>query len=150
MALQLVTLIVLGLMCGSELNVALFGHPILKQQPLATHILVRASLAALLGRVMPFWGASCALLNLLLLLPLAQLNHQAWRFAAIAFAIQVLAVIFSLVAPVPINNRIAKWTPDSIPDDWIAQESRWDMYHLFRTCVLIVAFVLLSLSVAVR
>ena len=46
--LHLVALLVLGLMCGSELNVALFSHPVLKRQPQETHILVRSSLAALL------------------------------------------------------------------------------------------------------
>jgi hypothetical protein len=52
MMLHLVALLVLGLMCGSELNVALFSHPVLKRQLLETHILVRSSLAALFGRVM--------------------------------------------------------------------------------------------------
>ena len=146
MILHLVALLVLGLMCGSELNVALFSHPALKKQPLETHILVRSSLAALLGRVMPFWMSGSTLLTLLVILPFEHLRESAWRLAAAAFAIQVLAVIFSLVALVPINNRIAKWTPKSIPEDWNAQEHRWDIYHLARTGGLVVAFALLSLS----
>jgi len=150
MILHLVALLVLGLMCGSELNVALFGHPVLKRQPLETHILVRSSLAALLGRVMPFWMSGSTLFSLLVILPFEHLNASAWRLAAVAFAIQVLAVVFSLVAPVPINNRIAKWTPKSLPEDWNAQEHRWDLYHLGRTCALIVAFALLALSFSAR
>lgn len=150
MLLHLVALLVLGLMCGSELNVALFSHPVLKKQPLETHILVRSSLAVLLGRVMPFWMAGSTLLSLLLILPFEHLNESAWRLAAVAFAIQVLAVVFSLVAPVPVNNRIAKWTPKSIPEDWNAQEHRWDIYHFVRTCGLVVAFALLSLSFSAR
>jgi len=50
--LQLIALLVLGLMCGGELGVAAFIHPTLNRQPLEAHILVRSSLAALLGRVM--------------------------------------------------------------------------------------------------
>jgi uncharacterized membrane protein len=61
-----------------------------------------------------------------------------------------MAVIFSLVAPVPINNRIAKWAPGSLPSDWQAQEQRWDLYHWLRTCGLIAAFALLILSVEIR
>jgi uncharacterized membrane protein len=148
MALELTALLVLGLMCGSELNVAAFGHPILSRQPLDTHILVRSSLAAKLGRVMPFWMTGSTLLNLLLLMPLVHLNQSAWRFAAIAFAIQVCAVVFSLIFPVPINNRIAKWTPQSLPRDWDALEHRWDLYHSHRTAGLVVAFALLGLVVA--
>jgi uncharacterized membrane protein len=150
MMLHLVALLVLGLMCGSELNVALFSHPVLKRQPLETHVLVRSSLAALFGRVMPFWMAGSAILNLLLLLPFEHLTRSAWRSAAIAFAIQVLAVLFSLVAPVPINNRIAKWTAKSLPEDWSAQEHRWDIYHFVRTCGLVLAFALLALSFGAR
>lgn len=150
MALQLLAVLVLGLMCGSELNVAAFTHPILNRQPLEAHISLRASLAALLGRVMPFWMSGSALLNLLLLLPFEHLSKSAWHLAGIALAIQALAVPFSLMGPVPINNRIIKWTPASLPDDWRAQEQRWDLYHWFRTVGLIVAFAILAGSVGYR
>ena len=146
MILQLLALLLLGLMCGSELNVAAFAHPALNRQPLDTHILVRSSFASLFGRVMPFWMVASTVVNFLLLLPFAGLNPLAWRFTAIAFAIQVLAILFSLVAPVPINNRIARWAPRSLPDDWRAQEHRWDLYHWLRTSGLVAAFTLLALS----
>jgi hypothetical protein len=148
MALELAALLVLGLMCGSELNVAAFAHPVLHRQPLETHILVRSSFAAMLAGVMPFWMAASTLLNLLLLMPFVHLNRSAWRFAAAAFAIQACAVVFSVIFPVPINNRIAKWTPQSLPRDWSALEHRWDLYHSFRTAGLVVAFALLGLVIA--
>ena len=150
MALQLLSILVLGLMCGSELNVAAFAHPMLNRQPLEVHVPMRSSLAILFGRVMPFWMAGSTLLNLLLLLPFEHLNESAWRFAAIAFTIQVFAVVFSLVGPVPINNGIVKWTPESLADDWQAEEHRWDQYHWLRTCGLIVAFAFLIVSVGAR
>ena len=95
---------------------------------------------------MPFWMAGSTLLNLLLLLPFTKLSVTAWRLTAISAAIQVLAVIFSLIGPVPINNRIKTWTPNSLPSDWQAQERRWDLYHWLRTSGLIVAFALLVSS----
>ena len=150
LTLLLLAVLTLGLMCGSELNVAAFAHPALNRQQLETHTLLRSSFAALFGRVMPFWMVGSALLNLLLLLPVGQLSSTSWRLAAIAFVIQVLAIAFSLVGPVPINNRIAKWTPQSLPRDWQSQEHRWDLYHWFRTGGLIIAFVVLVFCVAVR
>jgi uncharacterized membrane protein len=150
MTLQILAILVLGLMCGSELNVAAFAHPMLNRQPLEVHILVRSSFAALFGHVMPFWMPGSALLNLLLLLPFEHLNSSAWHLAAIAFAIQVIALLFSLAGPVPINNRIIKWTPGSLPSDWKAQEHRWDLYHWLRTCGLVVAFALLVFSIGIR
>ncbi len=150
MVLHLAGILVLGLMCGSELNVAAFGHPTLNRQPLDTHIRIRSSMAVLFGRVMPFWMSTSTILNLLLLLPFAELTGTAWRLEAISGAIQVGAVVFSLVAPVPINNRIAKWTPASLPGNWAAQEHRWDLYHWGRTLALVVAFALLALSLGVQ
>ncbi|MGA9722367.1 MAG: DUF1772 domain-containing protein [Candidatus Binatus sp.] len=150
MTLQLLAAVTLGLMCGSELNVAAFAHPLLHRQPLDVHVRMRASMAALFGRVMPFWMGGSALLNLLLLLPFENLNESAGNFAAAAFTIQVFAVLFSLVGPVPINNRIAKWTTESLPEDWEAQEDRWDQYHWWRTCGLIAAFAILVLGVGVH
>ena len=150
MALQLLAVVVLGLMCGSELNVAAFAHPTFNRQPLQAHILMRKSFAVLFGRVMPFWMGGSTLLNLLVLLPFEHLDDSAWRLAAVAFAIQVCAVLFSLAGAVPINNRIAKWTPESLPENWTSEEQRWDLYHWLRTCGLIVAFALLALSLGVR
>jgi len=150
MVLHLLAVLVLGLMCGSELNVAAFAHPILNQQLRETHIPARAAFARLFGRVMPFWMAGSTLLNLLVLLPFEHLNTSAWRFASFALAIQVCAVIFSLIFPVPINNRITRWTLDSLPPDWKMQEHRWDAYHLFRRLGLVAAFTLLTLSFGAR
>ena len=146
--LHLAAILVFGLMCGSELNVAAFAHPLLNRQPLEVHIPIRSSLARLLGQVMPFWMIGSTLLNLMLLLPFVALNKPAWRFAAIALAIQVAAVVFSLVGPVPINNKIKKWTVESLPDTWAADERRWDLLHWFRTVGLIVGFAMLVLSFA--
>jgi uncharacterized membrane protein len=148
MPLQLLAVIVFGLMCGSEMNVAVFGHPTLNKQPLEVHIPVRASFAKLFGRIMPFWMAVSTLLNLILLLPFEHSNRFVWRIDAIALTIQVAAVVFSLIGPVPINNRIARWTPDSLPSDWHEQEHRWDVYHWLRTSGLIVAFLLLAFGLA--
>lgn len=146
MVLQVLAIVVLGLMCGSELNVAAFAHPTLNRQPVDVHIPVRASFARLFGKVMPFWMAASTLLNLLLLLPFEHLGVLAGHLAEIAFAIQVAAIVFSLVGPVPINNRTGLWTPTNLPSNWRAQERRWDLYHWIRTSGLIIAFALLVVS----
>jgi hypothetical protein len=53
--LKILAVLSLGLMCGSELNVAAFAHPTFNRQLLGVHILMRSSFAALFGQVMPFW-----------------------------------------------------------------------------------------------
>jgi uncharacterized membrane protein len=136
-------------MCGNELSVVAFTHSALNEQPLEVHVRVRATLAQMLGRVMPFWMSGSTLLNLLLLLPFMHLSKTAWDLAAISFVIQVLAVVFSLAGPVPINNRIAKWSEGNLPGDWKRQEERWDLYHWLRTVGLIVGFAVLVLGISV-
>jgi uncharacterized membrane protein len=148
--LHLFAVLVPSLMCGSELNVAAFAHPTFNRQPLHAHVQMRSSFATLFGHVMPFWMTGSTLLNLLLLLPFEHLTPLAWKLAATALGIQIFAVVFSLVGPVPINNRIARWTPDSLPSDWKTQEHRWDVYHWSRTSGLVVALALLVLSVGLR
>ena len=150
MFLHLLAILILGLMCGSELNVGAVAHPTLNVQPLAVHVPVRASLARLLGRVMPFWMTTSALLNLAVVLPFEGLRGTAWLLASVAFGIQAFAVVFSVIFPVPINNRIMRWTAATVPGDWRAQEHRWDVLHLSRTLGLIGAFVLLTLSLGIR
>jgi hypothetical protein len=66
------------------------------------------------------------------------------------YTIQALMIVFSLLGPVPINNRIIQWTPQSLPANWKTQESRWDLYHWFRTCCLIAALALLAVSLGLR
>jgi Domain of unknown function (DUF1772) len=146
MALQVLATVVLGLMCGSELNVAAFAHPTLNRQTLEVHIPVRISFATLFGRVMPVWMILSTLLNLLLLLPFAHLGAVASHFAQAAFGIQLFVILFSIGGPVLINNRIKVWTPTNLPTNWRAQERRWDTLHWIRTIALIVAFLLLVLS----
>lgn len=94
LALLVLAVLILGLMCGSELSLAAFAHPALNRQRLETHTLVRSSLAALLGHVMPFWMTGSALLNLLLLLPYERLSSASWWLAASALILQVLAIVF--------------------------------------------------------
>ena len=148
LSLQIAATVVLGLMCGSELNVAAFGHPALNRQSVEAHVAVRSEFARILGRVMPFWMSGSTLLNLLLVLLFLHRDNFTLRLNEIALAIQIGAVVFSLIGPVPINNRIARWTPGTLPADWQAQERRWDFYHWVRTCGLIFAFVLLTLGIS--
>jgi len=116
-----------GVLRGRELKVAAFASPTLNQQPHEARIRPRSALAA------GFWpsqavldGRFCVALNLTLVFEHSR--RQSGRLAATAFAILLLAVLFSLVGPVPINNRIRKWTPESVPSDRREQEHRWDLY----------------------
>jgi Anthrone oxygenase len=52
-------------------------------------------------------------------------------------------IIFSLVGPVPINNRVKAWDIRSLPPDWREQRRRWDQLNAIRVVIIAAAFVAL-------
>jgi len=73
------------------------------------------------------------------------------RVIMIALALGAAALfaamsIYSVLLPVPINNQVARWQPDSLPPNWRELRSRWDTLHAIRVGFLVVALVLLVTS----
>jgi hypothetical protein len=133
---DVVTLSIGGLLVGNELTVAVFLHPLLYRLPTLAHAATAKAIAALFGRVMPFWYASTAVLTLM-----AAWLHRASPLLLTASVLWVLAIVFSIFFPVPINNRIARWNLATLPENWLSERRRWDRLHQFRTLALLVAFI---------
>jgi len=55
--------------------------------------------------------------------------------------------VFSVVFPVPINNRVAAWNLDALPPDWREDRRRWDRLHAFRVVILLVALISLVFGI---
>ena len=142
--LSVVAIIVAGLMVGSELAIAAFIHPTLDKLPDDAHLPAASAIARVLGTVMPFWY------NLTLLLTLAEVVIR-WRqsgrlpiWIGISAVLWMLAIVYTLIVLVPVNNRI-KSNP---PPDWKTYRRRWDMHHRWRVVLLTIAFA--SLIVGIR
>jgi uncharacterized membrane protein len=137
--LNVVATIVAGLMVGSELAIAAFVHPTLDKLSDDVHLPAASALARVLGTVMPFWYV------LVFLLTLAEgvvQWHQSGRipiWIAASAVLWVLAILYSVTALVPINNRL-KSTP---PPDWKTYRRRWDLLHRWRVVLLTIAFAFL-------
>jgi uncharacterized membrane protein len=139
--LNVVAIIVAGLMVGCELAIAAFVHPTLDKLPDDVHLPAASALARVLGRVMPFWYI------LVFLLALAEVVIQ-WQWhqsgtlpiwSTVSAVLWALASLYSVIALVPINNRI-KSTP---PPDWKTYRRRWDLLHRWRVVLLTIAFAFL-------
>jgi len=145
--LNVVAILVAGLMVGCELAVAAFIHPTLDKLPDEVHQPAASAIARVLGTVMPFWY------NLTFLLTLAeagirwgQSGHiQLWL--ATSASLWMLASIYSLIALVPVNNRIKSWETSAPPADWKTNRRTWDMHHRWRTLLLTTAFAFLIVGV---
>ena len=145
-ALEVAAVVVAGMLTGSEFAVAVFFHPRISRLEDAVHIQAAQTLAKVLGMVMSFWYP----LTFLLSLAVTFVAHTAWGtpwwLALTSTVLLALISIYSLLLPVPINNQVARWQPDSVPPNWRDLRRRWDMLHAIRVAFLIIALILLVAS----
>jgi len=143
---DVVAILIAGLMTGVELTVAIFLHPTLSRLPNSVHACAARAFAKLLGGVMPFWYAVVLLLSIIevwLHWPLSAGS----RLLLIASILWLLTILFTLIFPVPINNRVASWDLNALPADWRDQRKRWDRLHAIRVVALLVALTCLVTGV---
>ncbi len=145
--LNVVAILAAGLMVGCELAIAAFIHPTLDKLPDDAHQPAASAIARVLGAVMPFWY------NLTFLLTLAEVVirwHESARlpvWIAASAVLWMLASAYSLLALVPVNNRIKSWEKSAPPADWKTYRRRWDMHHRWRTVLLTIAFACLIVGI---
>ena len=63
-----------------------------------------------------------------------------------ATVLWMVIIVFSLLGPVPINDRVKAWDIARLPDDWETQRRRWDALNAIRVLLIGLAFVALLLS----
>ena len=122
---------------------AAFVHPQLSKLEDGAHIQIARWLAVVLGKAMPIWYGLALVLILGAVFEHRPISRGPGLFLALAAALWVAAILFTVTMLVPINNRIAKIDPEHPYDCWLQDRCRWDQLHQVRVVVLIMAFVLL-------
>ncbi|MDT5119198.1 MAG: hypothetical protein QOE30_4937 [Mycobacterium sp.] len=145
-ALEVLTIVVVGLMVGVEFSVAFVINPILSGLPDDSAQLGRAHGGRMLGALMPFWYIGSLVLSAVW--AIAGWRHPGTVLVVIAAALLIVSVIMSLFLLVPINNRGKTWTVEYRPEDWKEQMNRWDRYHYVRVALIIAAFAVLAAALA--
>ncbi|SPF04659.1 DUF1772 domain-containing protein [Streptomyces sp. MA5143a] len=141
-ALQVVTLVSVGVMVGVEFSVAFVLNRIFDALPGDSGQLGRSHGGRMLGAVMPVWYISS--LSLVGVWAAAGRHDPGTGLVVIAGVLLLLSVIMSVLLLVPINNRGKTWTPENRPADWKEQMNRWERYHYGRVALIIAAFALLA------
>jgi uncharacterized membrane protein len=144
-AIDLIAVLSTVLLTGSELATGAFVHPVLSRLQDAAHAEAAKPLARLLGKVMPFWYAAALLLVVGSLLARA-VGTWSWWACLSSAALLAVTVPFSLICLVPINNRVAAWDLDALPDDWKSDRRKWDQYHSIRVVTLVLASAAIALA----
>ena len=149
-ALIVTTLVGAALLTGNEFAVGAFIHPSLSRLETKTHVAAVREIGRVCGKVMPFWMGGVVLFCLSLVwLSAPWFSQICWFFAAAA-AFYAGAIVFSLLGPVPINNKVVKWNSDDLPGDWRELRRRWDNLHSVRIAILIIGFICLVTGVMLR
>ncbi len=145
-ALEVCTIVVVGVMVGVEFSVAFVLNPIFNGLPDDSNQRGRSHGGRMLGAVMPFWYIGSLILSAVW--AVAGWHHHGTGLVVIAAALLVVSVLMSILLLVPINNRGKTWTPENRPADWKEQLNRWNRYHYVRVGILIAAFALLAAALA--
>ena len=145
-ALEIAAIVVAGTLTGSEFAVAVFFHPCISRLPDAAHIQAAQPLAKVLGVVMSIWYPVTFLLALAVTFVAHTTRGTAWWLALASTVLYALISVYSLLLPVPINNQVARWQPDTVPANWRDLRRRWDLLHNIRVVFLVIALILLVAS----
>ena len=145
-ALEVAAIVVAGMLTGSEFAVAAFFHPRISRLEDAVHIRAAQALAKVLGMVMSFWYPFTFLLALTVTFVAHTAPSIPWWLALTSTVLLALICLYSVLLPVPINNQVARWQPDSVPPNWRDLRRRWDLLHAIRVAFLIIALILLVAS----
>ena len=142
--MHLIALLCLTLMTGNELCVAAFVEPVLRGLPAGPQAVAAPRVAALLGRVMPFWYAGSLIFTISDVFFLHR-HAGSWPTgAALSVALQGVVLLTTLTLLVPINNKLARMT--EAYEGWLADAQRWDLLHRVRVGLLLAACIALALT----
>lgn len=135
-----------ALVLGNEFSIAVFIHPSLSRANHLNFLPAIQVFAKLFGNVMPFWMGGTVLVHLIVLWitwrwPAA---HSLWLL--LASLLWIAIVLFSVMGPVPINDRVKGWDVTKLPPDWENQRRRWDQLNAIRVVLIVIAFISLLLS----
>jgi uncharacterized membrane protein len=145
MILDVLSIVSIGLLVGTEFAVSAFINPILAKLEPSAEAHATSLFARKLGRVMPFWYV----LDFVLLIVEGVIHRHdsgmGWLTAApILWAV---VIVFTMLVLVPINNRIAATDPKSFSDRLKQEHTKWDMLHRWRVLALSAALVSLLIGI---
>ena len=143
--MNLLALLLLGTLTGNELAVSAFVHPVLSRLPDDQHAASVQAIARVYGKYAPFWYAA-TLLALIALAWRTRSDEPGKALFGVSAALMMVVLIFTLVGPVPINNRVSAWNLNDLPRNWKDERSRWDRLHAIRVALLFASLVALALG----
>jgi uncharacterized membrane protein len=143
--LDILTVVCIGLLIGTEFTVSVFINPILQRLDTGTRMKTISYFAKRLGTAMPFWYV----MSLLLLIAEAALrrNNYGESLLITAGALWLAVIVLTLTLLVPINNRMMRLDANSSSDSSLQEHRKWELLHRGRVAVLTTSMVCFLLAV---
>jgi Domain of unknown function (DUF1772) len=146
--LYFILIIATALLLGNEFSIGFFVHPSLARADHTKFLPAIQVFAQFFGKIMPIWMAATLLVHLVLLWLTWRWPASRTVFLFFAAILWIIIILFSVIGPVPINNRVKAWDIAHLPNDWETQRRRWDTLNAIRVFLIGLAFV--SLLVAFK
>jgi uncharacterized membrane protein len=124
---DIVTIVSIGLLIGTELAVSVFINPVLARLDDRTRAQAIQMFAIRLGKAMPVWYVA----NFVLVLTLTWLQrHQPSQSLLITSSvIWAVVILLTILFLVPINNRMMRLDPNSFTETQQREHRRWTTGH---------------------
>jgi anthrone oxygenase-like protein len=141
--LYFIVIVSTALLFGNEFSIGFFIHPSLTRAGHKMFLPAIQVFARFFGGIMPIWMAVTLLLHLLLLWLTWHWPADQTIYLVCATILWITIILFSVVGPVPINDRVKVWDIARLPEDWEIQRLRWDTLNAIRVFLIALAFVAL-------
>src|ERR1700740_3183044 len=141
--LFLILVVSTGTILGNEFSIGFLIHPALSRTDAERFVPAIQVFAKSFGTIMPFWMAGTTFFHLVLLVVMWHWPAISTVLLLVATLLWLIIIVFSLVGPVPINNRVKDWDLRNLPPDWREQRRRWDQFNAIRVVIIAAAFVAL-------
>jgi uncharacterized membrane protein len=143
--LDIVAILCIGLLVGTELAVSVFINPVVWQLDERAQANAIRLFAVRLGKAMPFWYA----LSLIFLIIEAIVHRRQAGLSLLiaACVIWTTVILLTLLFLVPINNRMMRLSTTSFPEAERQEHRKWDTRHRLRIAALSAAFLCFLITI---
>ena len=144
-AIEVTSLVLVGLIAGAELGSWCCVQPVVARLPYEQYVTAEQAMLRTFGRIMPVLMPLSGILAIaLIVISRGERGVVFWLRVAAALCIAV-TVITTLAVNVPINRRTAIWQLTNDSSEWYEMRRQWHAFQGVRGVLFAFAFVLLTI-----
>ncbi|MGC3945486.1 MAG: DUF1772 domain-containing protein [Chryseolinea sp.] len=140
-SLRFLNIIVAGLLAGTSFGIWAGFNP--ADYSPSTYLEQQQNLVRSLNTLM-ITLVIAATVNTLISAFLQRHNKPVFVALLLAAILFISCMVITRLGNIPIQADMLNWTPESLPENWTTLRDRWWSFHVARTLVELIAFVLVA------